>query len=114
MNEPPVPEDKPYLHTLKLVGRTKKIRLTRLELICMVHETNRQPKQGRRGPKPTPWKLAAHRVQQMRQARDVIRSKGDEVTKQGILDRIGHRGEKTTIDRWLADAEMDWPTFLAE
>jgi hypothetical protein len=98
-------------------GVTTEVWLTREQLLCMVSETIHQPKPGVRGPKPTPWTIAYQRLEQMRRARDAIRSKGDEVTKQAILDWLGspgHPQHKTTIDRWLDAVPMTWEAFRDE
>jgi hypothetical protein len=83
------------------------------QLRCMVNETFRQPKPGTRGPKPIRWEVAAKRIERMLMARDALRRSGDPVTKKAILDYLGLRGDKTTIDTWLRAARLRWDEFLA-
>jgi len=112
-----MPEEAPesfYLHGLKLSdGSTKILRLQPWELRCMVNETFRQPKRGTRGPKPVPWTVAADRIQRMLTVRDALRSTGDEVTQQTILNGLGVKGDKKTIERWLKAGHLSWEDFCA-
>jgi hypothetical protein len=113
-SHPPADETKAYAYTLQLAdGRWVTMSLTRLQMLCMVQETLRQPKPGTRGPKPTRWDLAAHRITRMLEARDAIRKKGDDITKMAILEWLGIRGDKKTVDLWLEPAKLTWKEFLA-